>query len=223
MDERHEGLMRQLEQLGGRTLAGWKVGLTSGRARDSMGEGFRPFGYVLAERCLESGATIKLDSVGDVGVENEMCFSFAKDLRKNANREDVMAAIDSVSPAFEINEQRLGRDASLADRLADDLSQWGIVVGAECVLDWRTFDFSAVEVVLSRNGSAMETVAAAGHIDDHFDSLAALSGTLARFDREIRAGERVITGSYTRQRIEAPGRWCGDFGEAIGQVEVEFV
>lgn len=222
MDELHDGLRRQLEVLGDRPIAGWKVGLTSGRARNSMGEGFRPFGYILAERCFDSGDPIEMGNVRDVGIENELCFTFAHDLRKNANREDIGAAIASVAPAFEINEQRLDRSATTTERLADDLSQWGIVVGAGRRLVWSEFDFNELIVTLSRNGAEMETVAAAGHIDDHFDSLVALSRTLAKFDREILSGHRVITGSFTRQRVEAPGLWRGDFGDSIGSVEVRF-
>ena len=45
-DELYAGLERQLVALAGRKNAGWKVGLTSGQARDSMGAGFRPFGYI---------------------------------------------------------------------------------------------------------------------------------------------------------------------------------
>ena len=54
------GLQRQLDALGDRAPAGWKVGLTSGAARDSMGEGFRPFGHILPDRVFDSGARIPL-------------------------------------------------------------------------------------------------------------------------------------------------------------------
>ena len=48
------GLQRQLDALGDHAPAGWKVGLTSGAARDSMGEGFRPFGHILPDRVFDS-------------------------------------------------------------------------------------------------------------------------------------------------------------------------
>ncbi|GIT39888.1 MAG: hypothetical protein Ct9H300mP8_10840 [Gammaproteobacteria bacterium] len=57
-DELYAGLERQLVALAGRKNAGWKVGLTSGQARDSMGAGFRPFGYILSERVFSSGAEL---------------------------------------------------------------------------------------------------------------------------------------------------------------------
>ena len=42
----------------GERLGGWKVGLTSGKARNRMGKDFRPFGYVLHSRIFRSGVTV---------------------------------------------------------------------------------------------------------------------------------------------------------------------
>lgn len=219
---RDAGLRRQLEALGSRRVAGWKVGLTSGAARDSMGAGFRPFGYILAERVFASEARLPLSQFARVGVENELCFRIGTALGGDATRSQALAAATSVAAAFEINEQRLGRDADVADRLADDLNQWGIVVGQEQRLDWQDVDFDALQVTLLRDGEAVESVAARGHIDDHFASIAALARQLARFGRALEAGSQVITGSYTRQPVTAQGRWVGDFGSPIGRVAVEF-
>lgn len=223
--EHDAGLRAQLERLGTRDVGGWKVGLTSGQARDSMGAGFRPFGYILRERIHSSGATLRLDDFGDaprVGVENEVCFRLRSSLGGAASPADVMAAIDCAMPAFEINERRLGAGANATERLADNLNQWGIVVGEGKRLDWRRFDFGALEVALAKDGAAVETVAADGHIDDHFVSIAALARQLHRFGRALSAGMVVITGSYTRQSVVGASRWEGDFGPALGKVAVEF-
>ena len=221
-DELYAGLERQLVALAGRKNAGWKVGLTSGQARDSMGAGFRPFGYILSERVFSSGAELPFSEPGVLGLENELCFRFDRDVPGDADRDEVIAAFASVAPAFEINEQRLGSDPTPEQRLEDNLSQWGIVIGEGRELDWRAFPFESLVVDLMFDGEKIETVAAKNHIDDHIDSLVALVRTLARFDRSIKGGDLVITGSYTRQRIAQVGCWCGDFGSAIGEVEVVF-
>ena len=199
-DPRDEGLRRQLANLGDRPVAGWKIGLTSGVARDSMGQGFRPFGYILADRVFSSGAVIPLAPFRQgedirVGVENELCFRMATALSGDASADEARAAVESVAAGFEINEQRLPRDASVVDRLGDDLNQWGIVAGEDVVPDFGAFDFASLSVALSLNGDVVETVAARGHIDDHFDSIAALARQLGRFGRTLEAGSRVITGS----------------------------
>ncbi len=221
----HDGLRRQLQRLAeleasGETLGGWKVGLTSGRARDAMGAGFRPFGYLLASRILPSPATLALAGRPGMAVENELCFTLGRNLAGNPDRHAVIDAIAAVSPAFEIAEQRLERGAPPADVLADDLSQWGIVHGAPKVLDWDGFDFPGLVVALRRDGDLVEEIAAQGHIDDHFTSIGALTRQLHAFGLGLRAGDRVITGSFTRQAAAGPCRWVGDFGPVIGTVEL---
>ena len=42
-------------QAAGAELAGWKVAFSTGRARDAMGQGFRPFGYILRSHVFRSG------------------------------------------------------------------------------------------------------------------------------------------------------------------------
>ena len=221
----HAGLSRQLETLEGKlaageALGGWKVGLTSGQARDSMGSGFRPFGYILESRIFASGARIGLDAFERVGVENECCFTIGRELAGEVSRDAVASAVRSVAPAFEINERRLPASAPAADRLADDLSQWGIVAGVSRAVDG--VDFESLVVTLARDGEAVETVAARGHIEDHFDSIAALAAQLSRFGRTLRPGQRVITGSFGRCPVTEPSRWSGDFGSELGVVEVVF-
>ena len=221
----HAGLSRQLETLEGKlaageALGGWKVGLTSGQARDSMGAGFRPFGYILESRIFASGARIGLDAFERVGVENECCFMIGRELAGEVSRDAVADAVQYVAPAFEINERRLPADAPAQDRLADDLSQWGIVAG-----DSRRvagMDLESLVVTLARDGEAVETVAARGHIEDHFASIAALAAQLSRFGRTLRPGQRVITGSFGRCPVTEPSRWSGNFGSELGVVEVAF-
>lgn len=220
--ERDAGLRRQLEKLGDREVGGWKVGLTSGRARDSMGKGFRPFGHILRERIFNTGAVLALADFQRVGVENELCFRVGETLEGEVGRADAIAAIDGACAAFEINEQRLGRDASPAERLADNLNQWGIVVGTLERLDWPRFDFERLAVSMTRDADLLETVYAKGHIDDHFDSIAALVRQLTRFGRALEAGATVITGAFTRQPVARAGIYRGDFGAPFSPVQVEF-
>lgn len=227
-DPLQEGLRRQLEALnaktaGGEALAGWKVGLTSGQSRDAMGRGFRPFGYVLESRVFDSGASLSLADFTAIGVENEVCFTVGETIRSDGAHVDpdrVSRALAGAAPGFEINEPRLPRDASTTDRLADNLSQWGIVAGE--LRPVADIDFGALEVTLSRDGEPIQTVAAGGHIDDHFASIAALAAQLGRFGLALEAGQRVITGAFGRSPVAAPSRWRGDFSRALGTVEVTF-
>lgn len=208
----------------GEQLGGWKLGLTSGRSRDAFGTGIRPFGFILASRIHPSGAI--LERLPGLGVENELCWVLAEPLAgESVTAADARRAVAGVAPAFELNQSRLPDDAAPGLRVADNLSQWGLVVGELQHLP-GSFDLDVLleelTVTLLRDEEFCEQVPARGHIDDHFESLARLARELARFGRSLAPGEHVITGAYTRQRVAHPATWRGEFGEILGDVEITF-
>lgn len=219
--EHEEGLRRQIETFVNIERGGWKVGLTSGASRDGMGIGFRPFGHIAKRQILESGAIIDLTQVSDIGVENELCFLFGDTVPKDVDRQGLQHCVEALRPAFELNERRLDNNAAASDRLADNLSQYGIVVGP-ALHDFRDLEINDLVVTLFRNQSKVASVSAEGHIDNHYDSLLALVRILANFDRQIEAGDHVITGAFARERVEVASSWRGDFSLGIGSVEVNF-
>ena len=208
----------------GEQLGGWKLGLTSGRSRDAFGAGVRPFGFILASRIHPSGAI--LERLPGLGVENELCWVLAEPLAGDSvTAADARRAVAGVAPAFELNQSRLPDDAAPGVRVADNLSQWGLVVGKLLSVP-GAFDLDALleelTVTLRCDGEFCEQVSARGHIDDHFESLARLARELARFGRSLAPGEHVITGAYTRQRVVHPATWRGEFGAILGAVEITF-
>lgn len=203
----------------GEAIAGWKLGMTSGASRNAMGPGVRPFGFVRASRMLPSGAALPLAELGKGGVENELCLIVGARLGADATPAQARAAVAAVAPAFEINQKRLPADASPGLRVADNLSNWGIVVGAE-VPPPATLD--DLTVTLFGDDAELGRIASRDHIDDHYASLATLARRLAQYGLALEPGARVITGAYARTPFAA-GRYRGDFGAAIGAVEVELV
>jgi 2-keto-4-pentenoate hydratase len=202
----------------GEQLGGYKIGLTSGTSRDMFGPGIRPFGYILKSRILKSGRTVPLHTIGKRGVENELVFRVAEDVqRTGVTAADAKNLVDGVAPGFEINQVRLTTPASQGIRVAENLTQWGIVFGDFVSIDQ---DYEQLSVTLSRDGEDLQTVAAAGHIDDHFASIATLINRLHQFDRGLSRGDLLITGAYTRASVLDPGLWQGDFG-VLGQVKLE--
>lgn len=209
-------------------LAGWKVGLTSGESRDAFGVGVRPFGYVVKSRVFRSGHTFWWDSTvasdpaaGRVlvgGIENELCFEFAESISVEVSAAEVRETLKGVAPAFEVTQQRIAADAAAEQRLVDNLSHWGMVVGEVVPIpkDWQQ---PLLKVGLLHNADGVASVRAEGHIDDHFVSLARLSNRLRQFGQAIEAGQQVITGSFGRQSDPKAGLWSGDFGE-LGRVHL---
>lgn len=233
LDAALELQLRLLERLQGEgeRLGGWKVGLTSGAALDRMGPGFRPFGFLLESRIFAAGDRIPGGNAGpDRGagpdsVEGEVCFRMGQALSgANVSADDVRHALSgegsAVAAGLELNarERYPGSDPAL--RIADNMTNWGIVVGEEISPPPADFDFDALEVRLEQDGVPVGSQLAHGHIDDHFLSLSRLVQQLARFGRGLEAGQRVITGAFSRTPIRGPTVVAAEFS-GIGRVSVE--
>ena len=203
----------------GERLGGWKVGLTSGKARDRMGKDFRPFGYVLQKRILSSGATVPLAKILNCHLEPELCLIIGSPLRgESVGPAEAKAAIRAVAPAFEINEVRVQADLGQTLLLADGLAQWGIVVGPEApvrdALIHTTVDFS-------RDGEIVETKTPGETMDDPYLSLSRLCRLLYKYGLGLEPGQPVITGSFCHHAINQPGLYRATFSD-IGEVSLKF-
>jgi len=224
--EREDGLMLQLAVLDrfrreGRALGGWKAGLSTGRSRDALGEGFRPFGYVLADRVFLSGARANLRGIHDCRIEPELCVILAKPLQgADVTEEQAFDAIGAIAPAFELNEVRVGMTADPALFLADGLANWGIVVGAEIPCPTTPGGFST-RVTLLRDGAVIAESAPDLAMDGPALALARMCRLMARFGLGLEAGQRVITGAYGQDRVTQPASYRADFA-GIGSVSFAF-
>ncbi|HXG22552.1 MAG TPA: hypothetical protein VNN62_26205 [Methylomirabilota bacterium] len=219
-----EALAAQLRVLGrfeadGERLGGWKVGLTSGRARDRMGSGFRPFGYILQSRILSSGATVSVAKITHCHLEPELCLILGAPLRGDTvEAADAKAAVRAVAPAFEINEMRVQPEAGPALLVADGLAQWGIVVGPEAPVRDGLINTT---VEFYRDGQLLESKMPGATMDDPYLSLARLCRILHKYGLGLEPGQPVITGSFCHYAVTQPGAYRAAFSD-IGAVAVTF-
>ncbi len=223
-DELRQAHRRQLERLagleaGGETVGGWKLGQTSGESRDAFGPDVRAFGFILTSRILNDGARLNWADVGKGGIENEICFVIGSDICEPVTAESVVAHLAGVAPAFEINQRRIDKTSPTTARIEDGLANWGIVVGTMQPIP-EGWDHSTMTVTLCHDGSPVDTIAAAGHIDDHFETLARLANQLLEHGRLLRAGDRTITGAFGKQNQPEAGTWSGEFGPDLGRVSL---
>jgi 2-keto-4-pentenoate hydratase len=202
----------------GETLVGWKVSYTSGGGRDRMGPGYRPFGFILGSRSLESGATVELAAALNMAVEPELCLELKQPLHGVVSRDEARVSVGVCYAAFELNEIRPVKGTDEATTLADGCGQWGIVVGAQATADAAN---TAIRVDLYNDERLVASSVPGDTMDDPYLSLARLSARLDEFGVGLEAGQRVITGSFSRAVIDAPGTWQADF-EGIGHVAVSF-
>ena len=80
--------------------------MSSGAGRDMMGEGFRPFGYVLGSRVFGSGTRSRSRALPAL-IEPELCLVLGEALAGvDVTPEQARAAVRGAAPAFEVIELR---------------------------------------------------------------------------------------------------------------------
>jgi 2-keto-4-pentenoate hydratase len=205
----------------GDTLAGWKVEFTAGAAKDRLGVGYRPFGYILQSHVFEPGSHIRWGDVATgatVRADAEVCLVLDKDVSGVIDRDRACKAVGEVVPALEITQRRRAPDCDDATVLADGCANWGIVAGTKgCA---PSDGLGGIGVELLHNGTVVNVRDAHHVMDDPFVSLAALSASLASHGQLLRAGQRVITGAFVTTEV-APGTWQARFA-GLGEVSVTF-
>jgi 2-keto-4-pentenoate hydratase len=206
----------------GARLAGWKVGLTSNRARQALGVDARPFGHVLASHLFESGAKVPAASIAKPSIEPEMCFEIGRRLAgPNLSRDDVRAGLARACAGFELNERRVGSTRpDFGAFVTDDLTQWGVVRGSGVTLAAAP-DLNAVHCTLTRDGEKLYAGTSRDELDDHLESLSRLAAVLGAHGRALEPGQVVITGAFARFDAAAGQRWRAEYS-GVGEVEVTF-
>ncbi len=203
--------------------AGWKVGLTSERARRRYGTDARPFGYIMAADVYAAGATVPIARAHNPGLEPELCFAIGTTLRgPGVTPAQVRAAVAGVSAAFELVEDRAQGVADFPLNVADNLSQWGLVLGETLSPVPDTFALESVRMECRCDTQLVaQAIGDKNQIDDHFLSLSILANTLAECGEALEAGMRVITGSFSNHDVSVGQSWRADFS-GIGAVSARF-
>ena len=179
--------------------AGWKVGLTADAIREMFGAGAPVFGYLLMENSLDSGHEFTFSDLQSPAVESEVLVTLGRDLTgPGVTAEDARGAVAAIAPAFEIVERRggdLGTDFTLG--IADNVMQRCFVHGSEQPLP-PDLDLGDVQVDVSINGQVKASALGKQVMDNPLQSLAWLANSLTTFGQGLKAGQRVMTGSFTK-------------------------
>lgn len=208
----------------GEKLAGWKIGATSDAARKMLKLSAPAAGYLLASRRFSSGHTFEHAAIYKPIIESEVCVTIGQRLAgPGVTRDDVLAATAAVAPAFEIAAMRSDMAADFPLGVADDVAQWGYVLGSAITPYPKDLDLGEMMVEGRRNGEVVQQVRGRDAIDDQLQSIAWLANHLAEHDRALEAGHCIITGAILRPMPIAKGdRWETQFS-GVGTVLAAFV
>ena len=207
------GLMARRETAG-ETRIGWKAGLTAKAIQAQFHVHEPVFGCVLETR--RSGHVFAPADLIKPGFENELCLRLGADLSGTVTHDEARAAIASVHPSLEIIETRGDLTRQLALALADNAQQKTCILGAPVPLPER---LETIEARVFVNGEPVGTGTGDAVLGSPINSLVWLAGKLAEYGRHLKAGEIVMSGSFTRQFPINPGDRIRTEFSGIGAVE----
>ena len=156
------------------------------------------FGCLLADGLKPSGHVFSRDELIEPGFENELCIVLGRDVPPGAARDEVAAAVARIHPAFEIIETRGDLTRQLALALADNAQQKAFVLGPP-VGPEALPELGKVEARVLINGAEAATGRGDAVLGHPYNAVTWLAGKLAEFGERLRAGDTIMSGSFTRQ------------------------
>ncbi|HEY4472435.1 MAG TPA: fumarylacetoacetate hydrolase family protein [Stellaceae bacterium] len=197
IDDAYRILLTRL-RLRGVERVGWKVGLTARAIQEQFGVHEPVFGCLLADGRKPSGHVFRRDELIEPGFENELCIVLGRDVPAGATRDEIGTAVARIHPAFEIIETRGDLTRQLALALADNAQQKAFVLGLPVGPDTLP-ELSRVEARVSINGAEVATGRGDAVLGHPFNAVVWLAAKLAEFGEGLRAGDTIMSGSFTRQ------------------------
>ncbi len=207
----------------GSRQAGWKVGLTADAIRGMFGASDPVFGYLWSENRIKTGHAFTFSELRSPMVESEVLVTLGRDLAgPGVTVEDARGAVAAIAPAFEIVERRggdLGSDFTMT--IADNVMQRCFVHGSEQPLA-PDMDLGDVQVDVVINGEVKESVLGKQVMDNPLQSLAWLANCLANYGQGLKAGQQVMTGSFTKPIPANQGDAFESRFTGLGNVNITF-
>lgn len=207
---------------GGARQAGWKVGLTAPQMRELFGNPDPVFGHLMQSARRDAGASFSWAALRKPAMESELMLTLGRDLAgPDVTADAARAAVATVAPALELVE--LGRAdmrTDLALAVADNVAQYAFIHATPVPLG--ALDFAAVRAQVEVNGAVVADVVGRDVIDHQLQTLAWLARTLHRFGQGLKAGDCVMTGSFTKPLPMAQGDAIRTTFGGLGEVSAVF-
>ncbi|WP_035060209.1 2-oxo-hept-4-ene-1,7-dioate hydratase [Andreprevotia chitinilytica] len=214
----------------GRTVKGHKIGLTSKAMQYTSQIDEPDYGTLLDDMFFADGGSIPTDRFIVPRLEVELAFILGKPLKgPNVTLFDVYNATEYVVPALEIIDARSQsidpdskRPRKVFDTIADNAANAGVVLGGRPIRP-DELDLRWVSAICYRNGVIEESGVAAAVLNHPANGVAWLANKLAPFDVELKPGQVILGGSFTRPVHARPGdTFHVDYGP-LGAISCHFI
>jgi 2-keto-4-pentenoate hydratase len=196
---------------------GWKVG-----RRSSDGPITRA--PLFAARRFPSGTSFPRDAFRLWRIEAELIFRISRGLRpgRSYTREDIEAAVDQVSVAFEIVDSRLAvwPDAPPLLQLADLQAHGAMVIGSGTAPLGKGETYETIPVTVSVDGKVILEQNGGNAAGDLVHLIACLANDLSAAGLGLGAGDLVTTGTFNGMYPLEPGHTVSAAFEGVGEVSL---
>ncbi|MEM7534407.1 MAG: 2-oxo-hepta-3-ene-1,7-dioic acid hydratase [Chloroflexota bacterium] len=200
----------------GRAVKGTKIGLISKAMREATNAKEPDFGNIFDNWFVDEGSLIPRSRMNRPKVEVELAFVLHEDLAgPYVNTVDVIRATDFILPAFEIVDSRYGKRGTngLVDSIAD-AAGCGLVILGGNPARLTDIDIRRIGGSLSKNGEVEVSGTTAAVMGNPVNGVAWLARKLSEFDVPLRAGQTIMSGSFTRAiDVDQGDTFSADFGE----------
>ncbi|NNF22995.1 MAG: 2-oxo-hepta-3-ene-1,7-dioic acid hydratase [Saprospiraceae bacterium] len=189
----------------GRTVAGYKIGLTSRVMQKAMNIEEPDYGTLLDDMVFEEGSEIEADAFLDPRIEVELAFFLNKPLfGENLTISEVLDATDYISPALELIAARTFRvdpetayKRNVKDTISDNAANAGIILG-EAKVDPASLDLRWIGAMMFRNDIIEESGVSGAVLNHPANGIAWLAKRYARHGISLEPGQIILAGSFTR-------------------------
>lgn len=213
----------------GRVVRGHKVGLTSRAMQLASNINEPDFGVLLDDMFYTDGAALPMERFIVPRVEVELAFVLGTDLKgPGVTLMDVLRATEYVVPALEIIDARFHQvdpetkvTRKVLDTISDNAANAAVVTGGRPV-KVDEVDLRWVGAGLVRNGIIEETGLALGVLNHPGNGVVWLANKLGSLGVGLRAGQVILSGSFTRPVFAQKGDvFCADYG-TLGTINCRF-
>jgi len=182
----------------GERVVGKKIGITAKPVMQMLKVDQPDFGHLLSGMAYRNDDALEVERFCQPRGEGEIAFILKRDLTgPGLTNADVLAATESVMPAFEIVDSRVTDwKIKIQDTVADNASAAAFVLGNQAV-DPRKVDLVLCGMVLEKNGEIIGTGAGAASMGNPVTAVAWLANTLGSLGLPLKSGEVILSGSLS--------------------------
>lgn len=173
--------------------------------------------------CMASDTVLADTALLRDGVECELAFRIDRPLPLgNCTRDDVLAAVGAVMPAFELLCSRLpAKFGSPREHIvADGMGNGAVVLGDACI-NWRALALDKLQVTLWIDDVPVVDKQGGSPFGDPLHAVTLLANHLAQRGQAIAVGTFVLAGSHTGVHRAQSGERLRCVFEGIGQVALK--